>query len=72
VYNAKYYTFAPHETFETAICVYAVRAALDSSNATTTDALRTALASLDVKGGDFAGLPGGGLKFDSVGLNTLA
>ena len=72
VYNAKYHTFAPHETFENAICMYVVRAALEASKATTPAALRAALAVLNVKGGDFAGMPGGGIKFNAVGLNTLA
>ncbi|MDE2573008.1 MAG: ABC transporter substrate-binding protein [bacterium] len=71
-YQAKYHTFAPHEAYENAVSLYAIRGAIDESRATTPAALRDALAKLDVKGGPFAGLPSDGVKFDATGLNALA
>ncbi len=71
-YFAKYKTFAPHEAYENGVCMFVIAAALEASKATTSDALRPAIAALNVKGGPFAGMPGGGIKFDATGLNVLA
>jgi branched-chain amino acid transport system substrate-binding protein len=71
-FRKKFGTFAPHESYEHAVLLYAVRDALEKSKATSPDALRSALAQLDVSGGPYAGLPGGSVKFDATGLNTKA
>jgi branched-chain amino acid transport system substrate-binding protein len=71
-YLAAYHTFAPHEAYENAVSLFAIAAALQKSRASSPAALRDALASLDVKGGAFSGMPGSGVKFDANGLNTDA
>ncbi|GAC1432222.1 MAG: ABC transporter substrate-binding protein [Candidatus Velthaea sp.] len=71
-FRKAYGTFAPHEAYENAISLYAVRDALDKSKATTPEALRNALSQLDVSGGPYAGIPGAGVKFDANGLNSKA
>lgn len=71
-FHKAYGTFAPHEAYENAVALYAVRDALEKSKASSPADLRTALAALDVNGGPYAGLPGGGVKFDPSGLNVKA
>jgi len=71
-YVQKYKTFAPHEAYENAMGLYVVKAALEESKASTPQQLRDAIAKVDIKGGVFFGIPGGGVKFDATGLNTRA
>ncbi|TAM74410.1 ABC transporter substrate-binding protein [bacterium] len=71
-YMAAYHTFAPHEAYENAVSLFAIAAALQKSRASSSEELRNALASLDVKGGAFAGMPGSGVKFNANGLNEDA
>ncbi|GAC1575215.1 MAG: hypothetical protein NVS3B7_07640 [Candidatus Elarobacter sp.] len=71
-FRKTYGTFAPHEAYEHAVALYAVRDAIEKSKANTPAELRTALSQLDVSGGPYVGMPGGGVKFDATGLNIKA
>jgi len=71
-YRNKVKKFMPHEAFEHAVCLYAAVAGMDEAKSADPEKLGPAIHKIHMTTMPAAGLPGGGVKFDQTGLNTLA
>jgi branched-chain amino acid transport system substrate-binding protein len=72
VYQKKYGVFATHEAIENAACMYVLAQAVDIAKSVDPKAVRDALASTRFSTGWATTMPGGSVKFDDHGLNTVA
>jgi branched-chain amino acid transport system substrate-binding protein len=71
-YYARFKQFMTHEAFEHAALVYVVAAALEKSASSKPEQIAEALRANEVTSYPVDRMPGGGVKFDTTGLNVRA
>lgn len=71
-YRKRFNTFMMHEALEHGVCLDVVAKALEKAKAATPNSLRVMLGSTRFDEGWATAMPGGAVKFDETGLNTLA
>jgi branched-chain amino acid transport system substrate-binding protein len=65
----KYGEFLPEHAGESYVIMWVIKEALEKAKSSDPQKVRDALASLDIKDGAAAGMPGGHTKFDATGWN---
>jgi branched-chain amino acid transport system substrate-binding protein len=71
-YKKQFGSFMEHEAIESGATMRVLAEALEKAGSTEAEEVRKALAANEVSGGIVNAMPGGRIKFDETGLNTVA